>query len=70
MMYQYVREDYTRIKLKKDWEKVKVVFGEIIESDLDELYFLSNGFKKIVSIDKKENGNGITIKASQRRKKK
>lgn len=50
-LYQYVWREYTLIFLK-DWEKkVKVVEGEIVESDRDEKYFTSNRF---IEIDKRE----------------
>lgn len=58
--YQYVRRDHTKTKLVKDWEKIKVVYGEIIESSLDPMYFLENGFKQI-----DEGGNSITVVAKR-----
>lgn len=54
--YQYIQKEYTRVQLEKDTEKVKVVEGEIVESDLDPKYFLRNGFIE-VSISAKKSNN-------------
>ena len=47
MFYQYTGNEYTSIRLKEGGEKIKVVAGEIVESNLPELYFTSNWFKKV-----------------------
>lgn len=45
--YQYIRDDgHTMVRLTEDGEKVKVSFGEIVESDRGDAYFTSNGFQK------------------------
>jgi hypothetical protein len=47
MLYQYIGQGHTMTQLVK-WEpKVKVVNGEIIESDLEQKYFLKNWFQKL-----------------------
>lgn len=42
--YQYARDGYTLTRLVEGEEKVKVVYGEIVESELPENYFVTNGF--------------------------
>jgi hypothetical protein len=47
MLYQYIGTEYTMVQVVK-WEpKVKVVNGEIIESDLEEKYFTKNRFQVV-----------------------
>ena len=45
--YQYTGSEYTRIELVKGEGKVKVVEGEIVESELPERNFLTNKFVKV-----------------------
>lgn len=45
--YQYTGSEYTRIELVKGEGKVKVVDGEIVESELPERNFLTNKFVKV-----------------------
>ena len=45
--YQYVGKEYTATPLEKNGEHVKVVEGEIIESELPEEFFTNNGFVKV-----------------------
>lgn len=42
--YQYAGGDYTMVRLEDGGEKIKVVDGEIVESDREENYFTKNNF--------------------------
>lgn len=55
MLYQYIGREYTYTRIR-EWEpKVKIVPGEIIESELDETYFTKNGFQKFeINIETKK----------------
>lgn len=70
MLYQYIGKEYTYTRIH-EWEpKIKIVPGEIIESELDETYFTKNGFQKVeFNIEtkkskKKGNKNEIEIEVS------
>lgn len=70
MFYQYLGKEYTYARIR-EWElKIKIVPGEIIESQLDETYFTKNGFQKVeINIEtkktnKKGNKNAIEIEVS------
>lgn len=47
--YQYVGDSHTFTRLTKNGDKVKVGFGEIVESDLEPKTFLFNGFKEVAA---------------------
>lgn len=55
MQYQYIGLWHTYISLVVGEEKVKVVNGEIVESERDEKLFTRNGFQKVeeVKVEKK-----------------
>jgi hypothetical protein len=50
-LYQYIGKEYTLISLKEGELDVKVVEGEIVESDRCENRFTSNRF---IEVDKRE----------------
>lgn len=45
MFYQYIGKEYTFTRTQEGSPKIKVVHGEIVESELDEKYFTKNGFQ-------------------------
>ena len=45
MFYQYIGKEYTYTRTKEGSPKIKVVPGEIVESELEEKYFTKNGFQ-------------------------
>lgn len=42
--FQYIGSDYTMARLEDGGEKIKVVDGEIVESNREENYFTKNNF--------------------------
>jgi len=69
MQYQYVWTEYTNISIEKDEPKVKVVYWEIVESDLDEKNFTRNGFQKVDSSSKEKNVGGQKLETKKVSKK-
>jgi hypothetical protein len=66
MLYQYIRPEYTLVRLTVNSEKQKVRYGEIVESSRDPMYFLENGFRTVVKTEKKEEKkDSITIVAKR-----
>ena len=51
--FQYIGEDHTMVRLIEWGAKTKVVYWEIIESDIKEDYFIKNNFKRIEQKEKK-----------------
>lgn len=63
--YQYTWAEYTMTGIVSDDVRVKVVNGEIIESDMKEEYFTHNGFVKleIKTVAKDDWKKEITLKS-------
>jgi len=45
--FQYIGDSHTMVQLQPGAEKVKVGFGEIVESDRDPKYFTNNRFQDV-----------------------
>jgi hypothetical protein len=71
MLYQYIRPEYTLVRLTVNSEKQKVRYGEIVESSRDPMYFLENGFRTVVKTEKsEEKKDSITVAVKRGRKSK
>jgi hypothetical protein len=71
MLYQYIRPEYTLVRLTVNSEKQKVRYGEIVESARDPMYFLENGFRTVVKTEKSEDKkDSITVAVKRGRKSK